>query len=486
MSCNNEKPRIVVIGAGAAGIGCATRLHQSGLFDVVLVEARDRTGGRTHTMDCTLPTQDATNKYFVDLGATWLEGCGRDAHGRLNPVMELVQRFHHNMQPPPTQHNNKRGEYLHVTDELGHTIAGHKAERLADKRFSTLLRHAHKMRDTLEDDITIEQAFSKARHKMGWKVSDAIESSPAFLNEVSSVEQYHGGRLSDMSLKHYECGGSFGGAESWVYDGYGNLFQKLLAADFSTDKILLCHMVQTIHYENAEEECPVVITASDRKNQVRKEIPCHAAVVCLPVGVLKSNAVAFNPPLPSRKLVALNGIGSALMNKVVIRFERPFWNDNTTLLEGFTVFSRTRGKLRQWFIPYPDVPLLMCINPPDYAQIAESMTEAELLGEVKQTLATAFGIALDDMPRVVFFHRTTWGADPFSMGTWSYLRCGADPSCMGVVAEPLSADAQTNRVYFAGECTSVEDFSTAHGAYISGLRAASEVIRDHGGSTSNC
>lgn len=69
--------------------------------------------------------------------------------------------------------------------------------------------------------------------------------------------------------------------------------------------------------------------------------------------------------------------------------------------------------------------------------------------------------------------RTNWSADPFSRQTYSYIGVGSTPSDMKILAEPTP----DGKVFFAGEHTNFEFIGTAHTAYLSGVRAANEVIK---------
>jgi lysine-specific histone demethylase 1 len=65
---------------------------------------------------------------------------------------------------------------------------------------------------------------------------------------------------------------------------------------------------------------------------------------------------------------------------------------------------------------------------------------------------------------------TRWGQDPYSLGSYSHKAVGSSPEDIKALAEPVG-----DRVYFAGEATSVEHPATVHGAYMSG-QAAAEAI----------
>ena len=84
-----------------------------------------------------------------------------------------------------------------------------------------------------------------------------------------------------------------------------------------------------------------------------------------------------------------------------------------------------------------------------------------------QTLRTIYGNAI---PEPVDYQNTRWASDPFALGSYSYNPVGSNPNMRKELAKPLA-----NKVFFAGEASEANYFSTAHGAYLSGLRAAKEM-----------
>ena len=77
----------------------------------------------------------------------------------------------------------------------------------------------------------------------------------------------------------------------------------------------------------------------------------------------------------------------------------------------------------------------------------------------------------NDIPEPEASLITRWGADPYSHGSYSFLALGANPDHYDDLAAPVGG-----RVFFAGEATSADFAATVHGAYLSGLRAAEEIL----------
>ncbi len=92
-----------------------------------------------------------------------------------------------------------------------------------------------------------------------------------------------------------------------------------------------------------------------------------------------------------------------------------------------------------------------------FARLAIDQIAAHLGADIRKRLKPIFGSA--------------WGRDPYALGAYSYARPG------DAGARPLLAASVDDRLFFAGEACSVNDYSTAHGAYRTGETAADEILR---------
>jgi monoamine oxidase len=111
----------------------------------------------------------------------------------------------------------------------------------------------------------------------------------------------------------------------------------------------------------------------------------------------------------------------------------------------------------------------MGFNAADHAKKLESWSDQQIVASAMHALKRIFGEAI---PSPVDHQITRWAMDPFSWGAYSYNPVGSVPKMRSNLAAPLG-----NVLFFAGEATEQRYFSTAHGAYLSGLRASKEVRR---------
>ena len=114
------------------------------------------------------------------------------------------------------------------------------------------------------------------------------------------------------------------------------------------------------------------------------------------------------------------------------------------------------------------MPILLGFNAAERGREIESFSNAQIVESAMQTLKTIFGAGI---PQPTDFQITRWAADLFARGSYSYNALGATPAMRNVLAAPLN-----RRLFFAGEATNKDYFGTAHGAYLSGLRAAKEIL----------
>lgn len=114
-------------------------------------------------------------------------------------------------------------------------------------------------------------------------------------------------------------------------------------------------------------------------------------------------------------------------------------------------------------------PVLLGFLAADAAIAAEKLPDGELVGGAMRVLKTIFG---NGIPDPVDYQITRWASDPLARGSYSFNAVNSTPAMRRALAEPLEG-----RLFFAGEATERKFFGTAHGAYLSGLRAAAEAGR---------
>ncbi|PQP95866.1 lysine-specific histone demethylase 1 homolog 1 [Prunus yedoensis var. nudiflora] len=200
-------------------------------------------------------------------------------------------------------------------------------------------------------------------------------------------------------------------------------------------------------------------------------------VLCtVPLGVLKKGSIEFVPELPQRKKGAIQSLGFGLLNKVAILFPYNFWGGDIDTFGHLTEDPSMRGEFFL-FYSYSSVsggPLLVALVAGDAAIKFELMSPVESVNRVLEILRGIFnpkGIAVPDPIQAVC---TRWGKDAFAYGSYSYVAVGSSGDDYDILAESIG----DGRVFFAGEATNKQYPATMHGALLSGMREAANILRE--------
>ncbi len=409
---------VLVIGAGIAGLAAASELRASGFDDVVVLEARNRIGGRiwTESLGGTAP---------VDLGASWIHGV------RGNPIADIARRS--GIETRPTDwdnailHFHDRGAPMSDTPDLDGFWT------LAETRPRASLR-------SILDEYLETHALSATQRRY-------LEH---LLN--TTVEHEYGADLADLSLEGVDGGSEFGGSDVLFPGGYGQIIEAL---SDGLD-VRLRQAVIGIDHSGARV---VATTASGAKFEADR------VVVTLPLGVLKNGLVSFSPPLPPAKRQAIADLKMGVLNKTCLLFEDVFWEPGVEVI-GYVGADRGRWAETLSLHPYTGQPILMMFNAGAYGTEIEGLADREIVAEAMAALADMYGAVPQPTDALV----TRWGSDPWTHGSYSYVPVGSSFERYAALGEPIG-----DRVFFAGEATHLDHPATVHGAFLSGVRAAREI-----------
>ena len=297
----------------------------------------------------------------------------------------------------------------------------------------------------------------------------------------ANLEYANAANVGKLSLAGWDqdAGNEFEGKHAQVIGGYQQVPRGLLHSptklDLRTRKI-----VKQITYEPNRN----VTTHGSRVLCEDGEVfEADHVVLTAPLGVLKSNTIQFEPPLPDWKYGPISRLGFGTLNKVILVFDKPFWDVNQDmfgLLREPEVrdsvdqedYIANRGRFYFFWncVKTTGRPVLISLMAGDAAHQAENSKDAELVAEVTGELRKIFNA--QTVPEPLETIVTRWGKDRFARGSYSYVGATSLPGDYENLAKPIG------RLHFAGEATCATHPATVHGAYISGLRAASEVIED--------
>ncbi|MFW6197643.1 MAG: flavin monoamine oxidase family protein, partial [Myxococcota bacterium] len=196
-------------------------------------------------------------------------------------------------------------------------------------------------------------------------------------------------------------------------------------------------------------------------------LEAEASVITLPLGVLQRAPELFEPPLPETKRTAVAGLGMGVLDKVVLRFPGVFWPEGYEHLGQAEAGMDDVGAFSN-LVHHGRGPVLVGWMAGAQARALEACGQDVVVEHALRTLRRMFGRAVPE-PEATWV--TRWAADPFACGSYSHLPPGLDGSTYDALAEPVG-----RRLFFAGEHTHRAHPATTHGAYLSGLRAAREVM----------
>lgn len=423
---DSRRAEVLVLGAGMAGLSAARELTRRG-YSVIVLEARDRIGGRTWT--------DTSLGLPLDLGASWIHGTNG------NPLSKLADE---------AGAKRVRTDYDNITRYAsdGRELSAREDAEI-DEILETLEERIAEWQESFDNDTSLQaalEAYLRAENL------PAATLRKAWYAVNTAIEHEYAADVADLSLYWFDSADDYGGGDVIFPGGYGQLVSHL--AD-GLD-IRLGHIVRSV------EAGPSGV----RVQTDRGGFEADKAVVALPLGVLKGQDISFNPPLPAEKRRAMARMGFGVLNKVYLQFERVFWERDAHLL-GYV--SERKGEWCEWLnlVPLVGAPVLLVFNAGRFGLEIESWTDEQVLAEALAVLRRMYGA---DVPQPRGWLVTRWGRDPFARGSYSSLMPGASPDDYDTMAAPVG-----KTLFFAGEHTHKKHPATVHGAYLSGLRAAGEV-----------
>lgn len=416
--------RVIVVGAGVAGLMAARTLVDAGVETVVL-EARGRIGGRAWTVDL--------GGVPADLGAGSVHG------GAGNPLYDFAVAQGIGVTAVDLEPSGWDAQTLSAVD-IGALLAA------VDPFFGSL----PSLRATLGASASVEDGIQRFLDDQGI-VGNERRRREFALRALAELDYI--GPTEELSLAAYTAEPGFAGGNHTPAGGY----VSLVNATATGLDIRLNEPTTAI----AHDAAGVTVTTT-----LGSHTGSHV-IVTLPLGVLQAGTVGFSPPLPVRKLDALGRVAVGSLEKVAMRFPSAFW---ATVTPDSIYISNTRGEY-PLFIDLTRVvgqPALACHSGGQFARDMAALTDTQIQQRVLAVLDEMFGPGI---PAPTHVRISRWLADPWARGAYSFMPVGSSfPDDPAILAEPVDG-----RVLFAGEATSAY-YGTAHGAMLSGIREAERLL----------
>jgi len=407
-----------------SGLTAAADLRRRG-YAVEVLEARPRLGGRIWT--------DRSLGLPLDLGASWI-------HGTVgNPLVPLAAKAGAKHRLTTYDQTRVWSEHGPVSEQLLATLEGQFRElQTAMGAVAERASSAPSIQTTVDRALAGERLTEEQQRFLQWRLS---------LLEVTTGEDLK--RLSSWA----DDGSSFGGPDHLFPGGYHQLIAHLARGT----AVSLEHRVHKVRLDGAKH-----VSVETDKGPRR----CRAVVCTLPLGVLASGRVRFEPGLPSSKRGAARRLKMGTLNKIALRFPKRFWPAEPHFL-GWAGPKRGAYPVMMNVARFAKEPVLMAFTGGDFARALHKRGRKVVVSEITRALRAMFGNAVVAPTKAVM---TSWNTDPFALGSYPHIPMGASAKDMEALAEPVAG-----RLFFAGDATIRQHASTVHGAHLSGLREAKRV-----------
>ena len=482
MSSRNEntEKKIIIVGAGIAAIAAARELYKGHdhHFDLKILEASHRAGGRV--------LSTVTDGIPVDLGATFIHGTTNE-----NVIYELAKQF---------GQVSGSGDWRPMWNESTMSVMLTNGELVSNEtviecwdKFLTLADEGQAVLDS-ETPLWANQyndmyTFLAAEYPtLLGKDSCTMEvlKSHYYRGLFKCLIKFQAVVEGDTECRSTAIQGKFydlPGIRDYRFgSGYSfGCFVKKLLEDLPKDTILYGREVVSINTESN----PTMVKCKNGD-----QFEADHVIVTIPLGVLKRRCLdenlisnespLFVPPLPVEKLKAIRELGFGCMGKMTLKFDQEI-----------TTKCKFNPLLILWRQEDEDDPIIKQKFPwaTEFVQLEriynsnlyETWMDASMITSIENAsddeIAGAFSYILGKMfqhpvPKPVGVYRHGWSSDPLFYGAYTADLAGVDTSaCISTLEQPL----YDNRLLFAGEATSVDFYSTIHGAYWTGIREASRI-----------
>lgn len=413
----NSHLDVIVIGAGVSGLAAAKTLAERGLR-VKVIEASEKVGGRVRTNhDLGIP---------FDQGASWIHGVSK------NPITELAQ---------------KSGAESYELSEANSNIFDVGGTKYSHDAFDKVEDEYYQLIGALSEEGDLGVSFETALK----------EFDPEWLDDrlkrffLSTFLTFDTGDLNKLSSINYDEGEVYGGPEKIITNGYEHIPMYLAEG-------LDVALNEQVSGVNHSAQSVTVTTSSG-------VLRASHAIVTVPLGVLKGGGITFDPPLPDSKTKAIEAVGFNCVDKFVFVWGETFW-ENTDYL----YYTPEEPDLFNFYVNlnvlHPGANALMTFAFADQARDLEKLSDEEVIDKFMLSMQDIYG---GGVPRPQKMRRTKWAANQFAMGSYSFTAIDTEMSHFDDLATAIG------NLHFAGEHTHSVYFSTVHGAYASGLRAADEI-----------
>lgn len=424
----------------------AITLKGKGITNFVILEAKDHIGGRSYT---TMENFDG-EWVPVDHGSMWIHG------GAVNPIHKIAKMAK-----------------IHTTNSSFHEkiFKAHGRGSISSSQLKSIRNKWYEQgflpyQERLQDSTDVDQPLLTALNQFLSTLPNGEEKEVLKYIIKSDIDLDYTGSIKELSLWWWDMDQNLDGDDEDDFllpDGFGPLVEVYAAP--VRNKVQLNKIVTQIQYP--KNNLVKVICGSQTYSGQK-------VILTVPLGVLKSNSISFEPSLPSDHQRSIHRIGMGSINKIFMFWSKKdvFWDRDTEqfgdVVErkfdfkffNFRAYNGDRPFLIGWLKGPEPEHIEKLHAKKDYSRYCEEMRDIAMI-----PLRNMFG---EDIPLPQKVIATAWNEDVFTKGSYSFNRVGMGENDRKILAKPFGND----RIFIAGEATSHEHFQTVHGAYWSGINAA--------------
>lgn len=398
-----KKPKVIIIGAGLAGLAAAKKLKQNKI-DFIIVEARNRIGGRVHSHKI-----DEQENLVVELGAEWV---GQSHHTIRNMCEEFNLKLDDNTLETDLLLNDK---YYKSTDWSYSKNWKATFEKLKEKYLT--------LTDTQKNELD----------KMDWWRYLQINGCIGFDLEVRELLD-----STDFgeSIRHVSASAAMAEyAESSIKNemdfkvaGGNDMLAKKMANFIGLHLIKLnCAVTKIVQHTNG-----VIVHCSNGEILKADKIICT-----IPTFSIKK--IEWQPPLPKAQIEAIHALQYARINKTPILFTERFWQredfDLITDTSQHYYYHATKNQVSKKGV-------LTSYSIGDKANVIASANKNERIKMAENALNKGFGNIASFYEKQVNYN---WAADEYTMGAYALYGIGQWKSTQHILKKYFL------NTYFAGE-----------------------------------
>lgn len=426
------KKRIGIIGAGISGLHAAMLLNQYNKYDIEILEASDRIGGRIYSKDY------AFNTCNVELGASGIYGSNNSWYD--------IAKF---SQPRQVSFNTP------ATYVIGGDMKSN-SEMNTESDYNSMLNKLESMASFQPStDLSIEQYMDQ----------ELVPERVKFIFE-EKTEQYIGTSVDRASVKANKAEG-IEKIQEIQYMPNGQSFSRIIREHYGEilPKVTSNVAVTQIDYSGEH----IKVTDASQVNRFYDRL-----IITVPLSILKIKAgqnygITFVPELPYRKKDAMEQLGMDAGVRIILKLNARFWNQDSK-----SIYSD--GKYGRFDVVHEDnISNIFILSSTIQGRFAEEYlnlkNEQEIIDDIKTEWRNKIGLGAANS---IIDHKVEfWAKNPYIQGTFSYHKVGG-----GIENRVELARAIDDRLFFAGEATNTENNSgTVHGAIDTSVRAVQQVVK---------